>query len=191
MQINSVSGSSVDAVSMQKMMLELRDRWFKKLDADGDGGIDAGELSDLAKTTGQSASEIIQTYDADQDGVLNADEMDAMMKTLRPPHHPDEAAEGGKPPPPPPDMKAEWFNTLDSDRSGGIDATELTDLAKHVDQTADALLNRYDTNGDGVLDASELDAMMQALRPQDDEQTAEGAEGSSRDGMRRGFVIQA
>jgi hypothetical protein len=84
MQINSVSGSSMEAVSLQQMMADRKKRCFNKLDADGDGGIDASELTDLAKTTDKSADEIIRAYDENQDGVLNADEMDAMMREMKP-----------------------------------------------------------------------------------------------------------
>jgi Ca2+-binding EF-hand superfamily protein len=167
MQINSVSGNGIDSVSLQKMMAEMKERCFKKLDADGDGGIDASELTDLAKTTDKSADEIISAYDKNQDGALNADEMDAMMREMKPRFSfgDGEGMQRGGEPGDMAAMKAQWFEKLDANNNGGIDASELTDLAKSTDQTADEVLSKYDTNQDGVLNADEMDAMMRELRP--------------------------
>ena len=100
MQVSSISSSSVDTASMQKMMEEMKKKFFTKTDANGDGSVDASELSDLAKTTGKSASDLISTYDADKSGSLSATEFDKMMQETKPKYHMD--GTDGMPPPPPP-----------------------------------------------------------------------------------------
>lgn len=71
-------------------------------------------------------------------------------------------------------MKEKLFSKVDSDSSGGVDATELQsmldDIAKHTGTSsstsaADALKS-LDSNGDGSLDADELDQGMKGLMPE-------------------------
>ncbi|WP_374256832.1 hypothetical protein [Aquabacterium sp.] len=71
-------------------------------------------------------------------------------------------------------MKEKLFSKVDSDSSGGVDATELQsmldDIAKHTGTSsstsaADALKS-LDSNGDGSLDADELDQGMKSLMPE-------------------------
>lgn len=99
MQISGAGSGGIDSVSMQKMMTEMKKKWFDKMDSDGSGGVDAGELSALAETTDKSADAIVTRYDSDKDGSLNATEFDSMMKEMKPKFHPD----GMQGPPPPPD----------------------------------------------------------------------------------------
>lgn len=65
---------------------------FKELDTDSNGSLDKIELSsmavELSKMTGTTINvdDSITTYDADNDGLLNQDEMGTMMReTLGPP----------------------------------------------------------------------------------------------------------
>lgn len=68
----------------------------------------------------------------------------------------------------------EMFNKVDSDGSGGVDATELQsmldDIAKHTGNssttTAADALTKMDSNGDGSLDSSEMEAGMKSLMPE-------------------------
>jgi len=68
----------------------------------------------------------------------------------------------------------EMFNKVDSDGSGGVDATELQsmldDIAKHTGTssttTAADALTKMDSNGDGSLDSSEMEAGMKSLMPE-------------------------
>jgi Ca2+-binding EF-hand superfamily protein len=179
MQITGVS-SNAENVSMQKMMEEMRKMMLKKLDANSDGQINASELAEVADKTGVKAEALIQQYDNDQDGMLNEDEMDAMMKGTRP---------DGPPPGPPPSsemseadekddsdlltaledeakMKQMWFKKLDASDDGKIDASELSKLAETTDQSANEIINQYDKNQDGVLNANEVDKMMSEMKPQ-------------------------
>jgi len=68
----------------------------------------------------------------------------------------------------------EMFNKIDSDGSGGVDATELQsmldDIAKHTGTasttTAADALTKMDSNGDGSLDSSEMEAGMKSILPE-------------------------
>lgn len=68
----------------------------------------------------------------------------------------------------------EMFNKVDSDGSGGVDATELQsmldDIAKHTGTssttTAADALTKMDSNADGSLDSSEMEAGMKSLLPE-------------------------
>lgn len=59
---------------------------FKKVDQDGDGEINQNELqsllSQLEKDTGKKldAAQLLSQYDSDQDGSLNFDDFDSLMK---------------------------------------------------------------------------------------------------------------
>jgi len=65
------------------------------------------------------------------------------------------------------------FDKVDSDGSGGIDATELQSLLDRMSGTstggtgtsADDTLTQFDADGDGSLGQDELEQAMQALRP--------------------------
>jgi Ca2+-binding EF-hand superfamily protein len=66
----------------------------------------------------------------------------------------------------PPDP-AEKFQSLDTDSSGTLDKTELSELAKELAKMAgktldlDAAITTYDADGDGALNQEEMDTMMQ------------------------------
>lgn len=64
---------------------------------------------------------------------------------------------------------AEKFKNLDSDGSGSLDKTELSELAKELSKMAgktldiDASITTYDSDGDGGLSQEETDAMMREV----------------------------
>lgn len=68
----------------------------------------------------------------------------------------------------------EMFNKVDSDGSGGVDATELQsmldDIAKHTgtasSTTAADALAKMDSNGDGSLDSSEMESGLKNILPE-------------------------
>ena len=104
----------------------MKQKFFDKMDTDGDGVIDSKELTGLAKTTGKSASDLIKTYDKDQDGALNATEFDSMIKEVRPNFRPD-GMQG--PPPPSPDDSS---TSSTSSTSASTDTSEsLLELLKN------------------------------------------------------------
>ena len=122
MSISAIGSSGSDVTSISDLMAQMKQKFFDKMDTDGDGVIDSKELTGLAKTTGKSASDLIKTYDKDQDGSLNATEFDSMIKEIRPNFRPD----GMQGPPPPPDDRST------SSTSASTDTTEsLLELLKN------------------------------------------------------------
>ena len=152
MQVSGIgSGSSgVDAVSMQKVMDDMKKKWFEKMDANGDGIVDASDLTDLAKTTNKTPEEIIKTYDKDQDGGLSATEFDAMMKEMRPKFHPagmppsDQSQSGQAP--------ADEIKALDDKLTTLIEMLKNgnSDEAETVWKTLIANLRKDDTYGENA-----------------------------------------
>lgn len=67
----------------------------------------------------------------------------------------------------------EMFNKVDSDGSGGVDATELQSMLDDIGErtgtsttTAADALTKMDSNGDGSLDSSEMQSGMKSLMPE-------------------------
>ena len=50
-------------------------KMFKKMDKNADGGIDASELTRMAKRSGQSPEDLLAKLDSDKDGKVNAKEL--------------------------------------------------------------------------------------------------------------------
>lgn len=65
------------------------------------------------------------------------------------------------------DHDARMFAKVDSDGSGGVDATELASMLEHTGQSGDSaeLLKKMDSDGDGSLDSDELSQGMRDLMP--------------------------
>ena len=65
------------------------------------------------------------------------------------------------------DHEARMFAKVDSDGSGGVDATELAAMLEHTGQSGDSaeLLKRMDGNGDGSLSQDELGQGLRELMP--------------------------
>ncbi len=141
---------------------------FKDLDTDSNGGLDKTELSamakELSKMTGKTLNvdDSITTYDADNDGLLNQDEVGTMLqKTLGPPPDSEtsfemqQALQAYQANSEDDDQMsvllnmlnqsssssatsglsldpAQMFSELDSDGSGGINKTELDVMAKNI-----------------------------------------------------------
>lgn len=63
--------------------------------------------------------------------------------------------------------EARMFAKVDSDGSGGVDATELASMLEHTGQSGDSaeLLKKMDGNGDGSLSSDELSQGMRDLMP--------------------------
>jgi hypothetical protein len=56
---------------------------FKKMDKNGDGGLDAAELTKLAKRTGQDANALLGKLDGNKDGKVVATELEAGKDNLQ------------------------------------------------------------------------------------------------------------
>lgn len=63
--------------------------------------------------------------------------------------------------------EARLFAKIDSDGSGGVDATELASMLEHAGQSGDSgeLLKQMDSDGDGSLNSEELSQGMRELMP--------------------------
>ena len=144
---------------------------FSRLDSNGDGSLDVSELQtmldELAKKTqamtatgttaaiAPTAASLLSKLDTDGDGKISAAEFAAGR-----PHGAHRGRGAGGPP-----SAAEVFAKSDTDGNGSLDSTELEKLLEQLtsatgpqSQTADQLLSRLDTNGDGVVSQAEFAA---------------------------------
>lgn len=123
------------------------ERLLSKIDTDGSGGVSdtelQGLLDDVAKKTGvssqTSAADLVKQYDANGDGSLNADELG---KTLQ----------GVLPPPP---------STMAFAQSRGGESSSSATSA--TGQAGDDLFGKVDSDGDGAVSKTELQALLEAM----------------------------
>ncbi len=104
-------------------------------DANGDGVITRDEAPEQMRNR-------FDRIDANGDGMLETDELENVPTPWR--------GRGG--PRAPGSGPAERLRQFDADADGRITRDELPDRMERV-------LARFDTNGDGVIDAAELEAM--------------------------------
>ncbi len=123
------------------------ERLLSKIDADGSGGVDSTELQGLldkvAKKTGTtsdtSAADLLTQYDANGDGNLNADELGKTMESIMPAR-----------------------STMDFAQSRN--STERTDSTSAAPgQAGDDLFGKVDSDGDGAVSQTELQALLEAM----------------------------
>ncbi len=123
------------------------ERLLSKIDADGSGGVSDTELQGLldnvAKKTGvssqTSAADLVQQYDANGDGNLNADELGKTLQSVLPP---------------PPSTMAFAQTRNGEGRSSATNATG---------QAGDDLFGKVDSDGDGAVSKTELQALLEAM----------------------------
>jgi Ca2+-binding EF-hand superfamily protein len=182
MNINAVGG--YDPTALYEIIL-------KKVDSNGDGGIDKTEFKSAVSSMAaggtsdsQSTDTMFSKLDTDGNGTVSKDEMMVALKAM------GEQRRANMPPPPDrngtgPDfqrMSQDLLSTLDTSGDGSIDKSEFsaglsalsgTDSTNSTD--ADALFKKLDTNGDGSVDQSELATGLQNMRPpmpQSDDQSS-------------------
>ncbi|HPG39458.1 MAG TPA: EF-hand domain-containing protein [bacterium] len=164
---------------------------FKKLDSNGDGGLDKTEFSAIAQKLSQDTGATIEfedaiaEYDANGDGQLGEDEMLEFMKNNAP-QHPSQMQ------PPPSGMEEtenpllmmlqnlgkteqenaeSFFSEIGANSNGSIDQSELQTILNKVSATqnstvtAEDAISTYDSDGDGVLNSDELQTFMQDNAP--------------------------
>jgi Ca2+-binding EF-hand superfamily protein len=119
---------------------QMQAKFFAKVDANGDGGIDKTELTDaieeMKERSGSTAEvdvdTLLSTLDSGGDGSISQAELSendrALFETLREqlggPRH---FGHGGPPPAPPTQANADdLFAEMDSDEDGSISKDELT-----------------------------------------------------------------
>jgi Ca2+-binding EF-hand superfamily protein len=84
MQIGNIGSDGSDSLSIVKLIAEMRKKMLEKLDQNNDGDIDQNELANLAGKTGSKVDAIIDEYDTNKDGVLDAAEAEKMFEDMRP-----------------------------------------------------------------------------------------------------------
>jgi Ca2+-binding EF-hand superfamily protein len=120
------------------------ERLLSKIDADGSGGVSdtelQGLLDDVAQKTGvssqTSAANLVKQYDANGDGSLNADELGKTLQSVLPP---------------PPSTMA-----FAQSRSGDSSSAA-------TGQAGDDLFGKVDSDGDGSVSKTELQALLEAM----------------------------
>ena len=135
------SGASVQRASRPPPSPE---RLLSKIDADGSGGVSdtelQGLLDDVAKKTGvrsqASAANLVKQYDANGDGSLNADELGKTLQSVLPP---------------PPSTMA-----FAQSRSGDSSSAA-------TGQAGDDLFGKVDSDGNGSVSQTELQALLEAM----------------------------
>lgn len=143
--INNVS-SAWSSASVQRAQRPgpSPERLLAQIDADGSGGVNntelQGLLDDVAKKTGASsqasAADLLQQYDSDGDGSLNADELGKTMQSVMPP---------------PPSTMAFAQSRSDSTSTGA------------TGQAGDDLFSKVDSDGDGAVNQTELQALLEKM----------------------------
>jgi hypothetical protein len=104
-------------------------RLFKKLDKNGDGGLDAGELSGMAKRMKKDPAQMLTELDTDQNGSVSAEEMRAGAAKHR---------RDGPPPEGGPDKggPAAQAGGKDQDGASGEVTTKLMNILKQLQSPA-------------------------------------------------------
>lgn len=146
---------------------------FDKMDKNGDGGLDESELAGMAKRSGKDASAILAGLDANKDGKVDSGEMDAGMARKRGQSGQSQGSaitqfttslmnilgqiQGSKKGVET-EGEGDMFAKMDANGDGSLDASELGGIAKHTGQDVSKVLSELDTDKDGKVNASELDA---------------------------------
>ncbi|BEU95710.1 calcium-binding protein [Acidovorax sp. DW039] len=128
------------------------ERLLSKIDADGSGGVDSTELQGLldkvAKKTGvtgdTSASDLLTQFDANGDGNLNADELGKTMESLMPAR-----------------STMDFAQARSADASSS--ASNATSASSAKGQAGDDLFGKVDSDGDGSVSKTELQALLEAM----------------------------
>jgi Ca2+-binding EF-hand superfamily protein len=153
----------------------------ENIDSDGDDAWSLEELEAYAEFSSNvlgvtvDTDSIMETYDTDGDGLISSTEQAALMENNAL-NMPD-----GPPPPPPPEAN------IDTD---GDDAWSLEELQAYADFSSselgveldiDSIMETYDTDGDGVINADERVSLMEdnALQMPEPPEKAEEADEAS------------
>lgn len=141
--ISSVSSAwSSASVQRASRPAPTPERLLSKIDTDGNGGVSDTELQGLLDDVAQktrvssqtSAADLVKQYDSNGDGNLNADELGKTMQSVLPP---------------PPSTMAFAQSRGDSDTA--------------TSQAGDDLFGKVDSDGDGAVSKTELQALPEAM----------------------------
>jgi Ca2+-binding EF-hand superfamily protein len=128
-------------------------------DADGNGGVSIDELSSALGVEVADLTETFGAVDADGDGSITGEEMDAGFRAL--------AEKNGMPARPSgADMASQLLSALDGDGDEELSLSELLDSFSEDDEEDTSISDRFselDTDGNGSLGASELSTAIEAM----------------------------
>jgi Ca2+-binding EF-hand superfamily protein len=122
---------------------------IKALDKDEDGTISAEEIA--------NASAALKTIDKNGDGAITMEEMRPDFAAMRG-GRPGDGPEGGPGGPPGGGSFKERMMNLDANKDGKLSGDEIPERMR------ERMLERADSNGDGILDAEELEKMAAAFQ---------------------------
>jgi Ca2+-binding EF-hand superfamily protein len=158
--ITNVNSTTFDRTSFTSGIAQ---KIFKKLDSNGNGGIDETELSALSGNGNTSdIGQLFSKMDSNNDGKVDQSETESVFQKLS--AKMDEVfskAAGSRPKPPSPQ---EMFNMADIDCSGGLDETEFSNIIQNGNGKGPQFSD-FDTDGDGTITEAEHTAAMEKMGP--------------------------
>ncbi len=144
--------TAIAAVATLSATGALAERGMPDADADGDGFV---SLAEFKAAHDERIEALFARVDTNADGLLSDEEMNAAHDARRGGHEMRHRMHRGKPDP------AKTVERLDADGSGGVSLSEFDGRRFSPDAAA---FRAADNDGNGELDAAELEAMMKARR---------------------------
>jgi len=172
--ISGISGSS-STYDLSGFASKL----LKRLDTNGDGGIDVSELQAVAAGSNVDSSELFTSLDANADGSVDPAELESVLRKIagdQQGHHPPKAHNGMQRPDP-----SEMFAAADTNGDGVIGKDEFAAMAPPDADASmtDEIFASIDTDGNGSIDEAENGVAMQRLGPPPPPQGSDGTAGTS------------
>lgn len=142
--ISGVSSSSDPWATMKAHRSQMQAKMFAKVDTDGSGGVGQAELTTMLNDISQKAgvsldgdtAETFSQMDSNADGSLSSEELGQGMQSLMPP----------------PPSTMDFAQMRSADGSGGSQGSQ------------DDLFAKVDTNGDGSVNETELQALTNKIK---------------------------
>lgn len=206
--IAKLSQEMQDSEAKKNSATDLKDDVFKAGDRNGDGSISKDELNLLLSNSNRkdtTADDIMSALDSNKDGSISKNESDAVVDKAGQ----QRRAQGPPPPPPPSDSSSSSsgksrstaiFDDLDTNKDGTVSASELlaalsnsddsssesssSDSASSSSASVDSssvkmLFDAMDTNQDGSVSKSELEAALEKTGKQHHSKVSVGSNDST------------
>mmetsp|Transcript_7279 Transcript_7279/g.6520 ORF Transcript_7279/g.6520 Transcript_7279/m.6520 type:complete len:488 (-) Transcript_7279:31-1494(-) len=123
---------------------------FDDLDANSDKKLSAKELAEACNISELQASNIIQQYDQDADGLLDKEEFEILKAQVLEQQR-DKASAAIN--------EYSDVNAMDDNKDGKVSAYELAQATGITQKEAELLIQQYDDNGDGYLQPDEFEKL--------------------------------